>query len=194
MKIKHFIGILLVATFMLSMFNIVTIVSAESDYPEHCTSPKEEKVVGMIVNDKFNVTEIKVDKGECFTIVIQNTDSTEEHDFVIDEVGGGNHSVIDANLAGPNIDHVDFDSETPTSDYGYGTTGINKFNVQAPNVDATFVYYCDVPGHRQNGMEGKLIVGNGASSKSSPGFDSISMIFGIFTIASVVTIFRKYKK
>ena len=178
---------------MLSMFNLATVVSAESDYPEHCSNATEEKVVGMVTGDKFNVSEIKVSKGECFTIVIQNTDATEEHDFVIDEVGGGNHSVVDADLSGPNIDHVDFDSATPTTNYGWGANGINKFNVSAPNVDATFTYYCDVPGHKENGMLGKLIVGNGGS-KSSPGFEAFSMLFGIFAAASAVMVLRKMKK
>ena len=33
-----------------------------------------------------------------------------------------------------------------------------------PNQDGTFAYYCDVPGHRQAGMEGKFIVGSGVST------------------------------
>ena len=193
MKLKHFLALLLMASFMLAMFNVVSMVSAESDYPDHCTNSKEDKVVGMETGNQFNVTKINVDKGECFTIVIQNKDETAGHDFVIDEVGGGNRSIIDADLSGPNIDHVDFDSETPTTDYGWGANGINKFLVHAPNVDATFTYYCDVPGHKEDGMLGKLIVGNGGS-KSSPGFDAFSMLIGIFAAASTVMVLRKIKK
>lgn len=33
--------------------------------------------------------------------------------------------------------------------------------------EGTFMYYCAVPGHRQLGMEGKLIVGSGVSSQQS---------------------------
>ncbi|MGE5251264.1 MAG: copper-containing nitrite reductase [Bacteroidota bacterium] len=36
-----------------------------------------------------------------------------------------------------------------------------------PDRDGTFVYYCAVPGHRQAGMEGKLIVGTGVQSSSN---------------------------
>jgi nitrite reductase (NO-forming) len=33
-----------------------------------------------------------------------------------------------------------------------------------PDRDGTFAYYCDVPGHRQAGMEGKFIVGTGVQA------------------------------
>ena len=33
--------------------------------------------------------------------------------------------------------------------------------------EGTFAYYCNIPGHRQAGMEGKLIVGSGVSSMAS---------------------------
>ena len=148
-------------------------VRSESDYPEHCANPDKEVIIGVQV-DKilFNVTQITVNKGECFTVVFQNLDPSIEHDFVIDEVGGGNHSRIDANLNGPNIDQVDFDSAGPTVNYGYGANGINKFNIHAPNVDSEFTYYCDVPGHKANGMLGKLIVGNGKSVTTNPDVSS----------------------
>jgi len=36
-----------------------------------------------------------------------------------------------------------------------------------PNQDGTFAYYCDVPGHRQAGMEGKFIVGSGVATAAN---------------------------
>jgi nitrite reductase (NO-forming) len=36
-----------------------------------------------------------------------------------------------------------------------------------PNQDGTFAYYCDVPGHRQAGMEGKFIVGSGVATAAA---------------------------
>src|SRR5207247_4235192 len=35
-----------------------------------------------------------------------------------------------------------------------GAKDIGQYQVQA----GTYTYYCDIPGHRQGGMEGKLIV------------------------------------
>ena len=197
MKSKQLFVILVSFSFLLTMFNITTPVKAESDFPEHCTTPDKQVVVGVQIGvTKFNVSTINVNKGECFTIVFQNLDPNIIHDFVIDEVGGGNHSVIDANLNGPNIDHVDFDSAGPTVDYGYGANGINKFNVHAPNVDATFQYYCDVAGHKEGGMYGSLIVGAGAgsSSSSTPGFEIIPTMFAIFASISIALIAKKHKR
>ena len=36
-----------------------------------------------------------------------------------------------------------------------------------PNQDGTFAYYCDIPGHRQAGMEGKFIVGSGVATAAA---------------------------
>lgn len=36
-----------------------------------------------------------------------------------------------------------------------------------PSQEGTFAYYCDIPGHRQAGMEGKFIVGSGISAVAS---------------------------
>ena len=36
-----------------------------------------------------------------------------------------------------------------------------------PDRDGTFPYYCEIPGHRQAGMEGKFIVGTGVESPSA---------------------------
>jgi nitrite reductase (NO-forming) len=56
---------------------------------------------------------------------------------------------------------------------------IDEFNAKSPDVtgqgnsvtvefvadkEGTFAYYCSIPGHRQAGMEGKLIVGSGVST------------------------------
>jgi len=47
---------------------------------------------------------------------------------------------------------------------GPGDSVILEFT---PNQDGTFAYYCDVPGHRQAGMEGKFIVGSGVSTAAA---------------------------
>ena len=37
-----------------------------------------------------------------------------------------------------------------------------------PDREGTFAYYCTIPGHRQAGMEGKIIVGSGTATASQP--------------------------
>ena len=41
-----------------------------------------------------------------------------------------------------------------------------------PDRDGTFPYYCTIPGHRQAGMEGKLIVGSGVEANSNNSYTS----------------------
>ena len=215
---KKLLVIIISASFLLAMIHIPVVNAVEkgSDFQNHCTNPDREFVVGVIVGFlKYNVSSITVTKGECFTIVFQNLDPSVEHDFVIDKVGGSaNLSVLDADLTKAEINHVDFDSAGPTTDYGWGPNGIDKFNVLAPQVDASFKYYCDVPGHSTT-MNGKLIVGNGGSSnlipflsgnsqsgsystsstsqfntlKASPGFEIISVVSLMLVIA-----FGRFKK
>jgi nitrite reductase (NO-forming) len=36
-----------------------------------------------------------------------------------------------------------------------------------PDKEGTFAYFCDIPGHRQAGMEGKFVVGSGSASASN---------------------------
>jgi nitrite reductase (NO-forming) len=56
--------------------------------------------------------------------------------------------------------NVVFDAFNARSDdiVGKGSSTVMEFT---PDRDGTFAYFCDIPGHRQAGMEGKLIVGSG---------------------------------
>jgi len=47
---------------------------------------------------------------------------------------------------------------------GKGKSVVLEFT---PDQEGTFAYFCDIPGHRQAGMEGKFIVGSGASLAAS---------------------------
>jgi plastocyanin len=81
------------------------------------------------VNYSFDLSEIKVKKGETVTINFESTDGF--HDFVIDELSVATKKVQPGNKT----------SVTFTAD----TVGI-------------FEYYCSVGEHRSHGMVGKLIV------------------------------------
>jgi nitrite reductase (NO-forming) len=47
---------------------------------------------------------------------------------------------------------------------GKGNSTMMEFT---PAQEGTFVYFCDIPGHRQAGMEGKFIVGSGVAAASA---------------------------
>lgn len=47
---------------------------------------------------------------------------------------------------------------------GKGSSTVMEFT---PDREGTFAYFCDIPGHRQAGMEGKFIVGSGVAAAAS---------------------------
>lgn len=77
---------------------------------------------------EFSPAEIRVDAGEAVAIVLTSEDIL--HDFTIDE--------LDAHVAA-----------------GRGETEEGGFTADEPG---RYSYYCTVPGHREAGMEGTLVV------------------------------------
>ena len=55
---------------------------------------------------------------------------------------------------------------------GQGNSVVLEFS---PDEDGTFAYYCNIPGHRQAGMEGKFIVGSGVSTNASNTTDTAAL-------------------
>jgi nitrite reductase (NO-forming) len=60
--------------------------------------------------------------------------------------------------------HVDGVNAQSEDVVGQGNSVVLEFS---PDKDGTFAYYCNIPGHRQAGMEGKFIVGSGASTAAN---------------------------
>lgn len=99
----------------------------------------------------FGSNEITVEIGRPVTLLLHNKDR-EPHDFVIDRISvsgkksedGGGH----AHGGGPGADlHVGAEP---------GTTGTLRFT---PKTAGSYSFYCSVPGHKESGMVGTLIVG-----------------------------------
>ncbi len=89
-------------------------------------------VVGVNVESKglvFNPGEIRVKQGQ--TVKINYTNTMGNHDWVVDE----------------------FNARTPV--IGVGETASVTFVADKTGI---FEFYCSVPGHRQAGMKGNLIV------------------------------------
>lgn len=101
------------------------------------TDVKEFKVKGMLIQDaatgqrlpRFDTEEIRVKQGDRVRIVFENTEGF--HDFVVDEFNARTKQIPVG--------------QTDTIEFVADKTG-------------SFEYYCSVPGHRQNGMLGQLIV------------------------------------
>ncbi|MFQ5838135.1 MAG: plastocyanin/azurin family copper-binding protein [Thermoplasmata archaeon] len=97
----------------------------------------------------FDLGEISADVGDTIVITLVNAAANNvSHDLKIDEFG------VELQLIAPG----EQDSATFTVDSA-----------------GTFTYYCSVPGHRQLGMEGSLVVAGGGPS---PGLD-ITFVIGI---------------
>jgi len=76
----------------------------------------------------FDPDEITVEAGEDVAVVLSSEDTL--HDFTVDELDA--HVAVDA-----------------------GDTGEGGFRADEPG---TYTFYCSVPGHRAEGMEGTLVV------------------------------------
>ena len=66
-------------------------------------------------------------------------------------------------------------------DFGVATEQISETGQQTvvtfkADQEGAFAYYCTVPGHRQAGMEGRLIVGSGAASAPAPAGADVSIV------------------
>ena len=101
----------------------------------------------------FTPAVLEVNSGEVLEIAIQNTEPV-LHDFTIDEIdadvhisylgGTGQHAHAEAEL--------DADLHFALTEPG---TGVVHIKIHEPG---EYVIYCSVPGHREGGMEGTLIV------------------------------------
>lgn len=106
-----------------------------------------ETVELKATNMAFSTKEITVKKGAPVKVVLNNEDSL-LHDFSVDklpaklkESKGDDH----AHSSGSAV-HVAADA---------GKTGSVEFT---PTEAGTYTFYCTVPGHKDSGMVGKLIV------------------------------------
>ncbi|HEY3312277.1 MAG TPA: copper-containing nitrite reductase [Anaerolineales bacterium] len=92
--------------------------------------------------------ELKANPGDKVKITLSSGDGS-EHDIFVEQFNAKSERVK-----------------------GTGTNVVLEF-VAAQ--EGTFVYYCTVPGHRQAGMEGKLVVGSGTASMAAmPGMTTAS--------------------
>lgn len=184
-RIKYFF--ILSAILFLSCLPIYNSNSLETNVtdfsppvPYHCANPTDESnvtqtttvTVGNATSDYyFDSHLIYANKSTCIKIILKNESPSVYHGFFIDEVGGGNESVVDANLTGRNIDAVEIEVENNSSDVGFGP-GLNVFYIATPFVEANFSYYCDEPGHvAMLNERGTLVVGDFYIS-SSPSIET----------------------
>lgn len=159
-------------------FNFYPAASQDETMPEKSITV----VAGGDDKLKYDTAEIRVPKNAWVNITIHVV-STLPHDLVIE-----------------NFDQEGFDGDERTDVMTKSNNdGYNSILFKTPDRDVTVYFYCSVTGHRAQGMEGLLIVGDSSNEpeksenndSSTPGFEFLFVILGMTALAAVVLKVRK---
>ena len=116
-------------------------------------APKEVLYLVEMTNFAFTPAVLEVGVGEVLEIAIQNVEAV-LHDFTIDEIDADVH----VSYLGGTGQHAHAEPELD-ADVHFALTepgsGVVHIKVHEPG---EYVIYCSVPGHRESGMVGTLIV------------------------------------
>ncbi len=122
-----------------------------NDYLE--VAPKDSLYLVEMTSFAFTPNAIQVGAGEVLEIAIQNADPL-LHDFTIDKIDADVH----VSYLGGTGQHQHQEPERD-ADVHFALTepasGVVHLKVHEPG---EYVFYCTVPGHREAGMEGRLVV------------------------------------
>ena len=172
MNTSKIIVLVVASIFLLSsvgMVNAAKPADINTDSGNQCTGATATLYITGGPGEHYNTTTLKADKNTCVLIVFHNADST-EHTFTIDSSSDTvNATAFNIYLAG-------------------GATGNATY--MTPNKDIKLTYYCAIEGHEAAGMKGTLEVGT-VKSGSSPGFEALPVVFGLFVAVGVVTAYKK---
>ncbi len=145
------------------------VVTAATEGPNDCDDPTQFVTIKADkVKIAFDLKEIKVDKDTCVQLTFVNLSPATPHDFSVD---------ADADSGFPEV-YVYIENNVG----GINGTDTKTINFKTPNVDVTLEYYCSITGHRDGGMYGDLIIGNGTEA---PGFE---ISFAILALGALVAI------
>jgi uncharacterized cupredoxin-like copper-binding protein len=116
-------------------------------------APKESLTLVEMTSFAYAPSVIEVETGEVLEIAIQNTELV-LHDFTIDKIDADVH----VSYLGGTGQHEHQEQERD-ADVHFALTepasGVVHLKIHEPG---EYVFYCTVPGHREGGMEGTLIV------------------------------------
>ncbi len=116
-------------------------------------APKDSLVLVEMTSFAYAPNTIEVGAGEVLEIAIQNAEPV-LHDFTIDKIDADAH----VSYLGGTGQHEHMEMEKD-ADVHFALTepasGVVHLKVNEPG---EYVFYCTVPGHRDAGMEGTLIV------------------------------------
>lgn len=173
------LGLIFSIFFVVLMFASASTTQASSsgsNSVDACTDPTQTvEIVADPSNDgslKYDKTEITLDKNACVKIRFVNKSITTDHDLTVD--------------AGSDFDGVYLWLKNNTD--GVDGGDYVEVNVQTPDADVTLEFYCQVSGHREAGMFGDFIIGEGGSL---PGFSFGLALVSLLGLAAVPIIRRR---
>ena len=116
-------------------------------------APKDNLFLVRMTNFAYAPDVLEASVGEVVEIAIQNVEAV-LHDFTVDKIDADFHiSYLEGTGEHAHgMGHPDADIHFVLSEPG---TGVVHIKVHEPG---EYIFYCTVPGHRELGMEGKLIV------------------------------------
>ncbi len=120
-------------------------------------APKEQLFLVQMTNFAFTPNVLEAEAGEVIEIAIQNVEAV-LHDFTIDKIDADLH-VSYLGGTGEHAHDAEMDMEAEMADLHFALTepgsGVVHIKVHEPG---EYVFYCSVPGHREAGMVGTLII------------------------------------
>ena len=114
------------------------------------SSPAKEMTVNM-TEFGFEPNTITVTAGEPVKLTLVNNGAV-EHDFVVEVIPVKDVSTEGMEMDHMSGDHAEYDLHTATA---AGATSTLSFTATTPG---TYKIICSVPGHKEAGMTGELIV------------------------------------
>ncbi len=123
-------------------------------------APKDALYLVEMTSFAYTPQILEVNTGEVLEIAVQNVEPV-LHDFTIDQIDADVH----ISYLGGTGQHAHAEASAQEADVHFALTepgtGVVHLNIHEPG---EYVFYCTVPGHRESGMEGTLIVSEGAAT------------------------------
>lgn len=173
MKLRYIFAVMMVGLFLSSIS--LTMADHNDEFPTNDCDTADHSIsittrgedLVFIIGGEEN-PDVEVASGSCVEVTFENS-STLDHDFtVVDDTVDPEEELI----------HMD----TPPGD----TT--NHF-WRMPERDVSLKYFCEVEGHRESGMEGNFIIGEG--SGGLPGFEAPLAFAGLMLLAMAIPLLRR---
>ena len=116
-----------------------------------CGDGDDDPEVTVVAEDtKFNPSSITIQAGEEVTLELQNNDGV-EHDFQVDG--------LDVDVMSGGSDMPEHGGDGRAGMLAVHAAGHESMSITfMANEPGTFEFYCTIPGHKDSGMVGTLIV------------------------------------